>query len=137
MRTHQHGDVARLHGFVFDQRDAGTRRRQHAMDRGNAGLGGELTRFARAPRLLLALLVDRRLRCTPDRQCGRGLAIAQEVVVARVAGLDGAEFDARIDEGGIAGIGVERGDSAEHGRARTEVVRQRRRGASATLAAAR
>ena len=126
MRTHQHRDVAGLHGFAFDQRLASTGVGQHRMDRGGAGMGGEFARFARSPRLLLALVVDRWRGRTPDRQCGCGLAIAQKVVVATlVAGLDRAEFDARIDEGGIARVGVERGDGAQHRRTRTEVVRQR------------
>src|SRR3546814_1676301 len=100
VRTHQHGDVARLHGAALDAGVAVARVAEHAVDGGNAGLGCEFARAAGAPGLWLALAVDViGKRCAPQRERGRGRAVAQEVLVAaHAAGPDFQKDDARIDE---------------------------------------
>ena len=135
--AHQYGDVARLHGAAVDRGAAGAGIGQHGMDRGDAGRGGQLPRAAGAVRLRLAAGGFVRGRRLPQHQRRCGCAVAQVVGVGTMAARPhGMERDARVDErrvqlvvvaGGGRGLRVQRPDRAEHGRARAEVVRQRRR----------
>ena len=143
MRTHQHRDVAWLHGthrvLALERRLVGTRLRQHFVDCGDAGLGREFARTRRAVRLALPFRVHLgRLRRAPHGQRGRWYAIAQVFLVrALAAGLDVAELYAPIDERRILRklrverslrIAIQRAERLQHRRARAEVVRKRRRG---------
>src|SRR3546814_21132737 len=78
-----------------------SRASEHAVDGGNAGLGCEFARAAGAPGLWLALAVDViGKRCAPQRERGRGRAVAQAVLVAaHAAGQAFTQADARTAEG--------------------------------------
>ena len=125
--AHQHGDVARPHRRAVDQRTAGARIGQHAVDVRHAGGGGGLARGIGLERRAVAAAQQ------AQGERGGRHAIAQVVgIVALGARQHRLEGDARLREGILATAlrtVVQGLDGAQHGRARAEIVVQPRRDA--------
>src|SRR5690606_4091190 len=123
----QHGDIAGAHRLTLDGGAPGAAVGKHAVDRGNAGVGGEFAGVGGAVRLGVAVLeAPGRGGRAPQGDGRGGRAVAEVFVVAAgAARLHRVELDASVDERRIVLVRVgfvcvlrllvERLDALQHG----------------------